>query len=266
LTACCPDITVCCERDDPLRDTTRLTGRVAIWVAAEEDAFIKSNQPQQNFGRSISLGVDGGPAQYEYTYLRFSLPSLPVGTTIMTAHFELYHGGINDDGRGTDYELLGVRQPTAPWSAITITYDNAPNRPGHDGPAVPGVGVCVNPRDWSPSGEIAGGIGSAYHQNRRAVDFYVLRDRTPPVGRGFYSNNHLSRHQDELGLAPRLLMIVQLPDGAYIDAQTWEEFGSAHDQGTLSQSVLMSKAEQAVPSWPSSWGVPSARAGCDRLM
>jgi len=187
-------------------------------------------------------------------FIHFKLPELPTGTRILEAYLELYHNGRNEDGR-TDDLKIPVARPGAPWSAMTLTWNNSVNTSSTGGT----YGLCLRSWAWSGSPNIASDIQGQLEYD--AFLYWAYPGSTPPIEKGFASDNDNSRSQNNLGLAPRLLIKAQLPPGTTISSRVVSTFLPGEDLGRLSQPVLMMIAEQTAV-WPPAWQVAATSGQC----
>ena len=237
-----------------------ISGTVAIWVSAEQDTYISCGRTSAceegdlNFGRHSPLAVAGWDLARKLPFVHFELPRLPAGTEILEAYLELNHNAQREDGR-TDDLKIPVSMPGAPWNAMTLTWNNNQNTPAAGG----AYNICLRSFAWSGSPNIATDI-----QGRREYDAFLswpYPTATPPIEKGFASANDVSRTEDNLGLAPRLLIKAQLPPGITINSRTFRTFQPSEDLGRLPQPVLTSMGEATV-TWPSSWQVSATSGVC----
>jgi hypothetical protein len=242
---------------NPVRppDAAPVAGTVAIWLSAEQDTYISSHEQDRNFGRNDHLVVAGRLLDTKLPLARFRLPELPPGFELLDAYLELYHTGRNEDGQ-TDDVQIDITKPKDPWDAMSLTWSQS--RAWSAVPPQPGgfAHLCVRSQAWSGSQNIANTLAEAYRQGRSEYEVYLKWDRPSPpqIEKGFASNNHGSRRWDDLGLAPRLLIRLQLPPGATLPDQTFRTFAPNQDLGRLPQPVLMSSVEPG-DTWPVSWQV-----------
>ena len=244
-----------CIHNPVLPDPVPVSGTVAIWLSAEQDTYISSLEQDRNFGRNDPLVVAGRLLDTKLPFVRFRLPELPPGFELLDAYVELYHTGRNEDGQTDDLQI-DITEPKDPWDAMSLTWNLS--RAWSAVPPQPGgfASLCVQSQAWSGSQNIANSVADAYRQGRSEYEVYLKWDgpSPPQIEKGFASNNHSSRRWDDLGLAPRLLIRLQLPPGATLADQTFRTFPPNHDLGRLPQPVLMSRVEPG-GTWPVSWQV-----------
>ncbi|HET8564007.1 MAG TPA: hypothetical protein VFM35_09065 [Candidatus Binatia bacterium] len=118
-----------------------------------------------------------------------------------------------------------------------------------------GKNECCAPREPNIASEI---------QERQEYDAFLhwlYPTATSPIEKGFASANDTTRTENDLGLAPRLLIKAQLPPGTAITNRVFRTFQPGEDLGRLPQPVLISIAE-ATASWPPSWQVAATSSLC----
>jgi hypothetical protein len=105
---------------------------------AVADAYLRSDQPNSNFGASTVLQVDSSPVRR--SYLRLDLSGLPVGSTVTGATLRLY---VSYDclASSPGWEVRSLASGS--WQEGAITYANAP--PSFSGP-------LANPGGWKACG------------------------------------------------------------------------------------------------------------------
>lgn len=96
------------------------------------DTFIRSTSPNNNYGATTSLLVQGGLAR---TLVQFDLSSIPAGSTILSAQLSLYHTAGGSD-------TVSAYRVTKPWT---------------EGTGVAGSGATWNEYDGATDWTAAGG-------------------------------------------------------------------------------------------------------------
>lgn len=229
-------------------------GTVFLWVGADKDAYVSSSMPNRNYGTNSGLVVAQQGDLLKQTYVHFSLPLLPSGSTVEEAYFELYHSGQNEDGQ-TDDVNIPVTRAAGPWSPGTLLYGSQPNE------ARGGLGyrIHLNSKDWSGTRNIADIVRGWYDDPSSNHGFHVYWDkRNPGIEKGFYSNNHRSRAADDLGRAPRLLLKVQLPEGTDSGDIQLPSIPGDNDLEFDGREILIvrfSGGSGSGSDWPAGWNV-----------
>jgi hypothetical protein len=90
---------------------------VTVTFTASEDAYTNQRFPDQNYGDSSMLEVDGSPVKL--TYLRFQVSGLS-GYTVASARLNLFTKSTLSAGFSVDQET------DHNWTETGITYNNAP--------------------------------------------------------------------------------------------------------------------------------------------
>lgn len=243
----------------PLPPGASLTGVVALWISADQDAYISCGRTSSceegdlNFGRNSPLAVAAWDLGRKKPYVHFDLSEIPANAEIIEAFVELNHNAQMEDGRTDDLRIPAGR-PAAPWNAMTLTWNNSADRTSMAGPNC----VRLKSRAWSSTANLAADI-----RGKTEFDLFLSWNYpsvNPPIEKGFASNNDISRRQNDLGIAPRLLVRAVLPPGSSVLSRSTRNFLSGQDLGRLAQPVLTSIAEptSSTPgSWPASWQVSS---------
>ena len=92
---------------------------------AVADAFVRSWQPDTNFGSDNSIGLtysEIDTAEEEAAIIRFDLSGLPAGAVIDSASMDLYLTSAS----GTSSKNILVYTVTSSWSETGVTYNNFP--------------------------------------------------------------------------------------------------------------------------------------------
>ncbi len=235
-----------------------VSGTVYLWVGASKDALVSCGgvgcpEANNNYGLMGFLTVAGWLRATKGAYVYFDMPLLPPGSVVEEAYFEMYHGGKNEDGK-TDNVQIPVSRAAAPWSPRTITFANQPNKTAGLGETY----LNLNSQDWSGTPNIMG-IIRAWMANP-ATNFGFVASwspgKSPFIEKGFYSINDRSRTLTDMGLAPRLLLKVQLPDGYDSSSIFMPAFlPVGHDLPTRPGQGVTTMRSAGGPSWPDSWDV-----------
>ncbi len=96
---------------------------VTLTVAAQADAFVLSSSPNGNRGRTNSLKVRN---DVKTSYVRFSVPDLPVGEAVSTATLSMFATTPSRCALGVDV----FRAASDVWGESTITWANQPGSTG----------------------------------------------------------------------------------------------------------------------------------------
>jgi hypothetical protein len=247
---CC---TMCKGPDTPKPGDT---GVVCLWVSSDKDAFASygrvGEEVDRNFGQYGFLSVANGPLGIKHSYVHFTPPTFPAGTEILEAKFEMYHSGKNEDGTTDDILLnVGVIR-NEPWSPGTLTWANRPDR---DGLPAPETEIRLRSQNWSGTPDITGFV-QEMGTNPNAFHGFLVWYRDPSerqVEKGFYSNNDSRRTQTELGLAPRLVIRVRLPQGKPTSDMKLGYLPGDTDI-TVPREVTTVKIRKS-QTWPADWNV-----------
>lgn len=241
---------------------TTLTGNsniVYMWIGADADAFTwcalnTAGCPygDANFGRHGTLPVGFTQLDLKRTYVHFDLPTLPDGTQVEEAYLELYHGGRNEDGRTDDIDIPVALVPTA-WDPMTITHNNQP----FQSPPSSFASINLKSQAWSGTRDIAAEVSGLFANPGTNNGFAVhWPSPAPPTEKGFYGINDIRRTRDDLGLSPRLLVKVVLPEGMTAADITLNPLLSTNDLNPPgSGPILMVRTISGGADWPAAWNV-----------
>ena len=236
-----------------------ISGQVFMWISTDQDTYISrgrtSENGDNNYGWHSPLVVASWDLANKKTYVHFELPNLPAGTEIIEAYVELNHNAKNEDGKTDDLKIPASR-PKQAWDAMTLTWNNSADKP----PLASITNICLRSQDWSTTPNIANEI-----QGKREFDLILYWNwpgAQPAIEKGFASNNDFSRKQNDLGIAPRLLIRAQLPQGVFIPDRQVKTFQPNEDLGKLPQPVLMMTAQSGT-NWPTVWEVTSVSNPCN---
>jgi hypothetical protein len=235
-----------------------VSGTVYLWVGASKDALVSCGglgcpEADNNYGLMGFLTVAGWQRATKAAYVYFDMPLLPPGAVVEEAYFEMYHGGQNEDGK-TDDVQIPVARAAGLWSPRAITFANQPNKTAGLGETY----INLNSQDWSGTPNIAGIIRD-WMANPAANHGFVASWsplKSPFIEKGFYSINDRSRTLTSMGLAPRLLLKVQLPDGfdsSNIFMPAFLPVG--HDLPTTPGKAITMMRSAGGNSWPADWNV-----------
>ena len=237
-----------------------VSGTVYIWIGAGKDAHVSCGRPaggcpegNTNYGLMGSLSVAGWELAIKSAYVYFDMPQLPDGTEIQEAYFEMYHGGAREDGK-TDDVLIPVARVGSTWDPRTITYNNQPNKT----PGARETAINLNSQDWSGTPNIVGIVNDwmANPQSNHGLVTSWSPLQAPYIEKGFYSINHPSRTLDDMGLAPRLLLKVQLPPGTDSNDIFLPAFlPVGHDLPTQPGQAITMMRTAGGAEWPADWNV-----------
>lgn len=232
---------------------------VCLWIGADKDTYASygtsGSEADRNFGRDGGLVVAAGVLARKNSYVHFTPPTMPEGTEILEAKLELYHGGRNEDGYGTDDIVLNVGViRNEPWSPLTLTWSNRPDRGGAPPSEFP---LYLRSQAWSGTSDIAGAVRTMLSEPGTNYGFVISRsdifmDRQ--VEKGFYSNNDYRRRQNDLGLSPRLLVKIKLPPGKTTADMSLGFLPADNDLGRIPQPITMVRFVGS-NQWPADWDV-----------
>lgn len=250
-----------CDVIGPIAQPTQPVGSdiVCLWIGADKDTYASygpnGSEADRNFGRDGGLVVAAGVLARKTSYVHFTPPTMPEGTEILEAKLELYHGGKNEDGYGTDDITLnvGVIQ-NEPWSPLTLTWNNRPDR---GGPPPSDFPLYLRSQAWSGTSNIAGTVREMIGDPARHHGFVISRSELfmdRQVEKGFYSNNDYRRKQNDMGLSPRLLVKIKLPAGKTTADMNLGFLPGDHDLGGMPQPILMVRVVGS-KEWPADWNV-----------
>lgn len=230
-----------------------------MWIGSDKDAYVSCGdagppcpEGELNYGDSGSLVVARNGIALKKIYIHFSLPELPSGSTIESAYLELYHPAQNEDGQ-TDEIDIPLGRAADSWSPGTITFENEPNAQLTGAES----SINLNSMEWSGSPNIAGIIRDWYNLADPSANngFYIYwNQQSLGIEKGFYSNNDIRRKEDDLGLSPRLLLKIQLPDGSNSSDIEPPPIAPDNDLEFDGQEILVARI-RAGSDWPDSWNV-----------
>ncbi|MCG6914303.1 DNRLRE domain-containing protein [bacterium BMS3Abin03] len=239
-------------------NTSQSSQTVYLWISADKDTYVSKDEKERNFRQSSNLSVAGSQIALKRSYVHFTLPTLPVSTKIEEAYLELYHSGKNEDGK-TDDIMMPVAKCPFQWNPLTLTYEKEPT------PISTSEGsfrIKLRSQDWSGSENINVLMGD-YFANPQDFFGFIIQWHYQSLGieKGFYSNNHISRTVSDLGLAPRLLVKLTLPDGKTVNDITLPSVLPADNDLNFNSgaTVLMINSVTGGNNWPASWDVAATK-------
>src|SRR5581483_428110 len=137
------------------------TSPYAVWIAAVTTTYISdaptdtgTNFLLQGYSNIQLWDIPGNVQHHEVSYVRFLLPTLPAGSTIDSAYFELYHAGEREDGT-TDTTQFWVSEIGVPFGFDTMTWNNGPDHGRYFQPPNPIV-CSLHSKDWCGTTDIGG--------------------------------------------------------------------------------------------------------------
>jgi hypothetical protein len=229
---------------------------VCLWLSADKDATVSCGRTSsceegdRNFGQDGILVVADWENAHKQTYIRFTIPTLPVGTEIIDAYVELNHPGKNEDGKRDDIDIPFMRA-SGPWSPMTITWRNQPNAD----PLVAESTIRLRSQAWSGSPNVLHLVRPWFENPSTNHGILVYWRSTLGLGieKGFYGNNDIRRKQNDPGPAPRLLVRIKLPEGKTTNDITLPYLAADTDldQPRPVTTVLFRKGG----TWPADWSV-----------
>lgn len=188
-----------------------------VWIGADRDAVVRCSGAEcsdgdVSYGLEGSLAISNEPGEAKASYVHFHLPELPPGAEVVEAYLELHHGATREDGRSDD-RCLPVAPAASAWTWTELTWNGQPNTIGlgAGGP----FAIALRSDAWSGTGDIGEHVADLMGGTAPNHGFAVFAPGAAggPVDKGFESTNGASRAADDLGLAPRLLVRVHVPDG-----------------------------------------------------
>lgn len=236
-------------------ETLGPSGRVHLWLGADRDAWVSAGarEPQEaNYGGSndLRVGFALNGDTVTRTYVNFTLPILPEGTTVEAAHLNLYHPATRGDGTPDEIDIPVMTAPE-PWSPMVVTAANtSPFTPGFT------TSLALESDAWCGTGDLSALVADAIANPDSFHGFVLYWNATAgqDAQKAFWSNQHQSRTVESLGLAPRLLMRITLPAGANMsDIQMPSMLPADTD---LSFGVAVNILEtRPGDAWPEDWDV-----------
>ncbi len=192
------------------------TTPVALWIAAASTTYI-SDAPTDTgtnmlLQGSLNIGlwdIPGIVSHHQVSFVKFVLPSLPPGSGIDHAYFEVYHGGQQEDGT-TDNTQFWVSQIGVPFGFDTMTWNKSPDHGRYNAP--PTIVCQLHSKDWCGTHDIRDTIQNWFNNPASNTGFRLNLASQSNYYKSFYSNRDLSRTDSTLGLAPRLLILLHIPD------------------------------------------------------
>jgi hypothetical protein len=231
---------------------------MCCWIAADKDTYASFGRTGEegdlNFGLHGTLPVAVGPVGRKRIYLNFARPNFPAGTEILFAKMELFHPGKNEDGTTDDIQIDVASIRTEPWSPATLTWNNRPDR---NTPHMAEFAIALRSQAWSGTGNIKGFIDDMFANPSTHYGFMIgMADGffSNQIEKGFYGNNDIRRKQDDLGLSPRLLLKVRLPQGKTMNDVTLPFLPTDNDLGRIPKPVTMVRFVQT-DEFPTDWNV-----------
>jgi hypothetical protein len=230
---------------------------VFLWLGADKDAFVSCGRAgppcplqDRNFGREGFVSVSKSAIELRKGYVHFGLPTLPPGTVVEEAYFEMYHPAQREDGQTDDIQIP-VGRASGAWTALGLTLGNEPNRSLVGGETA----IKLNSMNWSGTPNISHIVRDWYATPASNNGFYLYwSQETPGIDKGFYSNNDVRRRVDNLGLSPRLLVRVRLAAGRSASEIVLPPLLADNDLSFSGRSVLMGLV-RAGSDWPAEWMV-----------
>ena len=249
-----------CNSNSPTNTNAPASGTVYLWISSDKDAYASCGatasceEQLRNFGTHNQLVVADWEFAHKRSYVHFPIPTLPDSTEILEAYIELFHSGKNEDGKSDDI-LIPVALSFAAWSPLTLNWSNKPegtNPPGSH------FSLKLESQAWSGSPDITGWVKQIFANPSTffGFTFWWSQQMNGGLGieKGFYSNNDLSRTQNDLGKAPRLLLKLKLPSGKTTNDITLPFFAPDNDLTNLPRPTTMMLFRSG-SDWPSDWNV-----------
>ncbi len=242
-----------CDIATDLLDLEEASGTVYYWLASDADTYVEClNIVAPCAGEQIDRSTNPGlvvahtPGVIKRSYINFPMPIFPDGTVIEEAYLELYHSGTNEDGKSDDINLSVTRVKPI-WNAATMTFQNQPI-PVESGEEFK---MDLKSDDWSGTSNMAFSLQKDIVENRDLEGFVVfIRNKEPGYEKGFHSGNHSSRSLDNLGMGPRLMLKVTLPQGSSTSSV---RFNNNHFDG--SSGSFFGVQYRSGINWPADWDV-----------
>jgi len=241
---------ISCSTDNPVSSGGDASGGVYLWIAADMDATVDMTMPDANWGNDGYNRVALGEIKAKRSYIHFMIPNFPEGTTVLEAHVELYHGGMNEDD-ATDEINIPFTEASATWRADEITWNNQPAfTPG--GTHV----IDLKSQSWSASDDYKSETQAYFDDpsSHRGIVVYWAATWLS-IEKGFSSNNSIARTAADMADTPRLLAKIRLPEGKTMsDDVTLPPFPDGTDLSFPGEEILMLRYSSA-SDWPEGWEV-----------
>jgi len=240
-----------CDLVNDLGQNQPFNSEVYYWISSDADTFVECNtQSGGCSGDSTDhsgfdfLSVTHNENSIKRSYINFPKITFPQGTEIQEAYFELFHNAKNEDGKSDDI-LIDVNRVHINWNAGTIRYSNQPIPTGNGAE----FNMKMKSQNWCGTINISTEMQTDLMGVSDFQGFLVsIQNFFPGYEKGFCSGNHRSHTLTDLGLAPRLLLRVKLPNG-----QTNNDvlIGPGHTDG--SGTNFIGYRFQTGNSWPVDW-------------
>jgi hypothetical protein len=232
-------------------------GTVFLWISSDKDTYVSCGAagppcPEENltFGTHGTLAVAKNGVGVKQIYVHFGLPTLPEGTVLEEAYLELYHPAQNEDGQTDDVDIP-VARASAAWSPEQVSWATQPDTSLTGGEAT----INLRSTDWSGTEDIVTLVDDWYANPGSNHGFRIYWNGTPGIEKGFYSNNDINRKVDDLGLAPRLLIRMELPEGKTTSDMTLPALPTDNDLSFPAGEEILMVRFAGGTDWPNSWKV-----------
>ncbi len=251
-----------CGGDPQVQGPQPTEGTLFLWVGADQDTYTKCSvaaacaNGDQNHPLQGELHVSSESAvELKRAYVHFSLPTLPAGTEIVRAHLEVYNGAKQGDGKSDDV-CLGVTKLGETWSPFDLTWMDQPVDQALSGE----FGLSFRSKAWTTA-NVTDAVREHVEDPSKNFGFAITAPPNTEIDKAFYSLNAQSRTAKDLGLAPRLLIEIDLPAGS--DPIEWpEEVASPSDLPFPGKDVVIARTATG-EDFPAHWDAAVYEERCN---
>ncbi|MDJ0974951.1 MAG: DNRLRE domain-containing protein [Planctomycetota bacterium] len=235
-----------------------------IWLAADQDTPARCQGPFCN-GGDTAYGtdplLDAGETNDEIarSYMRFTMPDLPAGTTVEEAYLGMFQAGGSRATRGTAF--LGIVPVEDPWDPNNLTYNTQPR--SFLGQNEFNLTPVVDENGWWTSPNIKRYVDYKLANPQLNYGFVTTYAKgvdqpTAPVVPNifrFRSNNFGNRTPTQIGTGPRIVIKVILPQGATVNDVSLPPLQPGHDLATDASGKAARALLRVGADWPADWQV-----------
>jgi len=182
--------------------TTAASENEEIYCEVSDDSFVKSSEKSTNYGHWGTISVQHLGSGETRSFIKFDLPEIPEGSTIVSAILDLCISGTNSDPTGNK---IDCHQILSSWDEETINWYSMPSWAGiTDSDYVPSSPHFNKWMQWNVTGD----INHYYNINSGRYNGWLLKIAEPTDGGVYFSTKEYSNEE----LRPNLTIVYEPPN------------------------------------------------------
>ncbi len=175
-----------------------------------DDSFIKSNEKNMKYGYFGTMAIQKLGSSEMRSLIRFDLPEIPDGSTIVSASLQLIIAGTNNDPTGN---RIDCHQILSNWHEDSVTWNSQPSYSGiTDYDYVPSSPHMFKWMQW----DVTDDINYYYNTNPNYYHGWLLKIAEPTDGGVYFATKEYTTEERR----PILSITYELPEGCFKDQES----------------------------------------------